>query len=43
LDLKGKEKNTNLCLPNEELFAFAGLYCHWVDKETDEIKLVTPY
>ena len=39
LDPKGKEKQKyELCLPKEELFAFAGLYSHWVDKETGEIK-----
>ena len=39
LDPKGKAKQKyELCLPNEELFAFAGLYSHWVDKETGEIK-----
>jgi putative SOS response-associated peptidase YedK len=27
-----------LCLPNEELFAFAGLYSHWGNKNTGEIK-----
>ncbi len=35
LDPKGKGKQKyELRLPNEELFAFAGLYSHWVDKET---------
>jgi putative SOS response-associated peptidase YedK len=39
LDPKGKIKQKyELCLPNEELFAFAGLYSHWVDKNTGEIK-----
>lgn len=39
LDPKGKAKQKyELCLPNEELFAFAGLYSHWFDKETGEIK-----
>lgn len=39
LDPKGKAKQKyELCLPNEALFAFAGLYSHWVDKETGEIK-----
>lgn len=38
LDPKGKEKQKyELCLPNEELFAFAGLYDHWVNKSTGEI------
>ena len=27
-----------MCLPNEDLFAFAGLYSQWVDKNTGEIK-----
>ena len=36
---KGKKnKKYELCLPKEELFAFAGLYSHWVDTETGEIK-----
>ena len=39
LDPKGKEKQKyELRLPNEELFAFAGLYSDWVDKETGETK-----
>jgi putative SOS response-associated peptidase YedK len=39
LDPKGKVKQKyELCLPNEELFAFAGLYSHWVDKNTGEIR-----
>jgi len=39
LDPKGKNKQKyELCLPNEELFAFAGLYSQWVDKNTGEIK-----
>lgn len=39
LDPKGKMKQKyELCLPNEELFAFAGLYSHWVDTHTGEIK-----
>lgn len=39
LDPKGKNKQKyELCLPNEELFAFAGLYSHWVDKNTGELK-----
>ena len=39
LDPKGKAKQKyELCLPNEELFAFAGLYSHWVDKTTGELK-----
>lgn len=39
LDPKGKAKQKyELRLPNEELFAFAGLYSHCVDKETGEIK-----
>jgi putative SOS response-associated peptidase YedK len=35
---KGKKKKYELRLHNEELFAFAGLYSHWIDKETGEIK-----
>lgn len=39
LDPKGtKKQKYELCLPNDELFAFAGLYSHWVDKNTGEIK-----
>lgn len=39
LDPKGKNKQKyELCLPDEELFAFAGLYSHWVDKNTGELK-----
>jgi putative SOS response-associated peptidase YedK len=39
LDSKGKAKQKyELCLPNEELFAFAGLYSNWVDKNTGEIR-----
>jgi putative SOS response-associated peptidase YedK len=39
LDPKGKNKQRyELCLPNQELFAFAGLYSHWVDANTGEIK-----
>jgi putative SOS response-associated peptidase YedK len=39
LDAKGKTKQPyELCLPNEELFAFAGLYSQWVDASTGEIK-----
>jgi putative SOS response-associated peptidase YedK len=39
LDPKGKNKQKyELQLPNEELFAFAGLYSHWADKNTGEIK-----
>jgi putative SOS response-associated peptidase YedK len=39
LEPKGKAKQKyELCLPNEELFAFAGLYSNWVDKNTGEIK-----
>ena len=33
LDPKGKAKQKyELCFLPEELFAFAGLYSHWVDK-----------
>jgi putative SOS response-associated peptidase YedK len=39
LDPKGtKKQKYELCLPDEELFAFAGLYSHWVDKNTGELK-----
>ena len=39
LDPKEKVKQKyELCLPNEEFYAFSGLYSHWVDKETGEIK-----
>lgn len=39
LDPKGKNKQQyEIGLPNEELFAFAGLYSHWVDKNTGELK-----
>ncbi|WP_395049340.1 SOS response-associated peptidase [Flavobacterium sp.] len=39
LDPKGKNKQKyEIELPNEELFAFAGLYAHWVDKNTGELK-----
>lgn len=38
LDTKGKQKQKYLItLPDESLFAFAGLYNTWVDKETGEI------
>lgn len=38
LDPKGKIKQKyEIGLPNEELFAFAGLYSHWVNKDTGEI------
>jgi putative SOS response-associated peptidase YedK len=39
LDSKGKNKQKyEIGLPNQELFAFAGLYSQWVDKTTGEIK-----
>ena len=39
MDAQGKAKQKyELCLPNQELFAFAGLYSHWVDATTGEIK-----
>ncbi len=39
LDPKGKSKQKyELCLPDEELFAFAGLYSHWVDTHTGEVR-----
>jgi len=38
LDEKGKQKQKyELTLPDNELFAFAGLYSEWVDKSTGEI------
>ena len=38
LDPKGKLKNKyEIGLRNEELFAFAGLYSHWVDQNTGKI------
>ena len=38
LDKQGKKKQKYLIeLPNSELFSFAGLYDHWVDKQTGEI------
>lgn len=38
LDDKGKSKQMyELCLENEEIFAFAGLYSHWVDKRTGKL------
>lgn len=38
LDEKGKNKKKYLLsLPNDELFAFAGLWNEWVDKSTGEI------
>jgi putative SOS response-associated peptidase YedK len=38
LDLKGKQKQEfHLHLPNEQLFAFAGLWNNWVDRCTGEI------
>ena len=38
LDPKGKLKNKyEIGLPNEALFAFAGLYSNWVDKTSGEI------
>jgi putative SOS response-associated peptidase YedK len=39
LDPKGKVKQKyELCLPNKELFTFAGLHSEWINKETGEIK-----
>ncbi len=39
LDPKGKKKQQyEIGLPNQELFAFAGLYSQWVDKSTGELK-----
>lgn len=35
---RNQKQKYELCLPNEELFAFAGLYSHWVDKNTGELK-----
>lgn len=38
LDTKGKNKiKYELTIGNEDLFAFAGIYSHWVDKATGEI------
>lgn len=38
LDAKGKNKQKYLItLPNNEAFAFAGLYSHWLDKNNGEI------
>lgn len=38
LDPKGKKKQQYLItLPNDELFAFAGIWAEWVNKETGEI------
>jgi len=38
LDLKGKQKQKYLItLPNNDLFAFAGLWSEWSNKETGEI------
>lgn len=39
LDPKGKIKQKyEIGIPNQELFAFAGLYSQWVDKNTGKIK-----
>lgn len=39
LNLKGNAKQKyELCLPNEELFAFAGLYSNFIEINTGEIK-----
>lgn len=39
LDPKGtKKQKYELCLAEEELFAFAGLYSHWLDKDSGELK-----
>lgn len=38
LDPSGKKKNKYLfSLPNEELYAYGGIYSEWVDKSTGEI------
>ncbi|HLU85724.1 MAG TPA: SOS response-associated peptidase [Vicingaceae bacterium] len=38
LDKSGKKKNKYLIsLPNEELYAYGGIYSEWVDKSTGEI------
>lgn len=38
LDAKGKNKQKYLItLPNNEAFAFAGIYSHWLDKNSGEI------
>ena len=39
LDSKGKNKiKYEIGLENDELFAFAGLYSNWINKETGEVK-----
>lgn len=39
LDAKGKQKRKyEIGLPNQELFAFAGLWSSWTDKNTGEIR-----
>jgi putative SOS response-associated peptidase YedK len=39
LDYKGNKKvKYEIGIDNEELFAFAGLYSHWTDTQTGEIK-----
>jgi putative SOS response-associated peptidase YedK len=39
LDKKGtKKQKYQLTIPNDEVFAFAGLYSNWVDKSTGEIR-----
>lgn len=38
LDVKGKDKQQyQITLPNEEAFAFAGIYSEWTDKSTGEV------
>lgn len=38
LDASGKKKEKHLIsLPNEELYAYGGIYSEWADKETGEI------
>jgi len=39
LDDKGKQKKKyELTMPDNEAFAFAGLYCEWLDKSTGELR-----
>jgi len=39
LDPKGKEKQKyRICLPDDSLFSFAGLYNQWVDPNSGEVK-----
>ena len=39
MDEKGRQKQKyELTFPNDEVFAFAGLWSEWVDKSTGEIR-----